>query len=189
MKQEIARKCIVSGELLSKTQMLRFTATPEGDIVPDFKRKLGGKGIYVTNAKSLLNKAVAQNLFAKALKRKVRVASDIGVMVEHLLRAQALHALSLARKAGCLIWGLDKVLEAVKKQQVELLIEAGDKGSDGHDKVISHAGKLEICDLFNVDELDEELRRDNTAHLALLKGSAGAFAKEAIARLSAFEGN
>lgn len=189
MKQDTTRKCIVSGKLLEKEQLLRFIATPDGDIVPDFKRKLGGKGVYVTNAKSMLDKAVAQNLFTKALKHKVKVAADTSEIVEKLLHNQALHALSLARKSGCLIWGLDKVLEAIKKQKVELLLEAGAKDSDGHGKLVSHAGGLSICELFSLEELDEELKRENTAHLALLKGDTTAMVKEAINRWASFKSN
>ena len=189
MKQDITRKCIVSGELLEKDKLLRFIATPDGDIVPDFKRKLGGKGIYVTNAKSLLDKAIKQNLFTKALKHKVRVSDNMSDIVENILHNQALHALSLARKAGCLIWGLDKVLDAIKRQKVELLFETGAKDSDGHSKVVSHAGDLEICELFNINELDDELKRENTAHLALLKGAATAMVKEAVDRWAFFKSN
>ncbi|MFR1367391.1 MAG: DUF448 domain-containing protein [Alphaproteobacteria bacterium] len=79
------------------------------------KKKLPGKGIYVTNSRRLLQKAIEKNLFAKAAKQKAKVAPELDLMVEQLLRKHALDAVSLARKAGVLVTGLEKVLEAIKK--------------------------------------------------------------------------
>lgn len=189
MKSDTTRKCIVSGEIVDKDNLLRFVATPDGMLVPDFNKKLSGKGVYVTNAKSMLNKAIEQNLFTKALKHKIKVDAGLTTMVDNLLKTQALHAISLARKAGCLIWGLDKVLEAIKKQKVALLFEAGAANSDGRGKLVSHAGDIEICEVFNSGELDDELKRDNTVHLALLKGTMTAMVKKAVTRLSSFRNN
>lgn len=45
------RKCIVTGNVIDKSGLLRFTVTPDRLVVPDFKKKLPGKGIYVTNSR------------------------------------------------------------------------------------------------------------------------------------------
>ena len=63
------RKCIVCGEVKEKEQLLRFTLTPDNRIIPDFKKKLPGKGIYVSVSQAALQKAVDKNLFAKAVKK------------------------------------------------------------------------------------------------------------------------
>ena len=65
MKQETEnRKCIVCGEVKEKELLLRFTLAPDNQVVPDFKKKLPGKGIYVSVSKTALQKAVEKNLFA-----------------------------------------------------------------------------------------------------------------------------
>lgn len=109
------RKCIVTGNVIDKSGLLRFTVTPDRLVVPDFKKKLPGKGIYVTNSRRLLQKAIEKNLFAKAAKQKAKVVPELDLMVEQLLRRHALDAVSLARKAGVLLTGLEKVLEAIKR--------------------------------------------------------------------------
>ena len=58
MAKETTRKCIASGEILNKKDLLRFVILEDNTVVPDFKKKLPGKGIYVKNAKSLLEKAI-----------------------------------------------------------------------------------------------------------------------------------
>ncbi len=170
MQKETTRKCIASGVVAEKEQMLRFAVLPDGTVVPDFKKRLLGKGGYVCNAKSLLQKAIKANLFAKALKVKTKVSEELLAQVEGILHKQALDAVSLARKAGCLVCGMDKVADALKKNNVEFLLEASDAGEDGHKKVMAAAKNLEVFSLFKTEELDKELARDNTVHLAFLKG-------------------
>lgn len=91
-------------------------------------------------------------------------------MVEQLLRKHALDAVSLARKAGVLVTGLEKVLEAIKKDKVAFVSEAKDAGDDGHQRIVLAARELEIFRLFDIEELDTALNKVNTVHAAFLKG-------------------
>ncbi len=186
MSEETNRKCVVSGEIKSKEQLLRFTVLSDGRVVPDFRKKLPGKGVYVTVAKSALEKAVAANLFAKALKIKTKVNEELVEQTESLLRKQALDAVSLARKAGVLVCGMDKVVDALKRGKAAFLIEAKNAGDDGHQKILALAKELEVFSLFETEELDKELARDNTVHLALLKSRMANAVRETIVRLTSF---
>lgn len=189
MKPDTTRKCIVTGTTMDKNLMLRFAAVDNFGIVPDFKKKLGGKGIYVVNAKSALTKAVNNNLFTKALKKKVNVDTALLTTTEKLLHDQALHCISLARKAGCVIWGLDKALEAIKRGQVAFVLEASDAGNDGHKKMSSHAKDMEIYSLFTSEELDKELNKENTAHMVFLKSNVSEMVRDAFIRLTSYLNN
>ena len=186
MQKETTRKCIVSGKVLEKEKMLRFTLTPDGVVVPDFKKRLPGKGVYVINAKKALEKAVKNNLFAKALKIKAKVNDELVEQVENILYKQALDAVSLARKAGVLVWGMDKVVEAIKKKKVAFLLEAEDAGEDGHRKIENYAKDLEIFNLFKIEELDKELAKENTVHLAVLKSNMADMVREKFVCLISF---
>ena len=68
MKEDKERRDIVSGNVMESAEMLRFTITPDNMVVPDFKKRLPGKGIYVACSKSSLSIAIEKNLFAKAAK-------------------------------------------------------------------------------------------------------------------------
>ena len=47
MQKETTRKCIVTGQILDKSALLRFTTLPDNTVVPDFKKKLPNKGFYL----------------------------------------------------------------------------------------------------------------------------------------------
>ena len=155
MKQDTTRKCIVTGQILEKENLLRFVVTPDDQVVPDFKKKLPGKGVYVVNAKTSLQKAIAGNLFAKALKKKVKVDEELLNQVETILSKNALSCVSLARKAGCLVCGMDKVKDLLKKEKAAFLLEASDAADDGHNKIMALAKNLEVFVLFKIEELDK----------------------------------
>ena len=189
MKQETTRKCIVTGEILSKESLLRFVALDNNLIVPDFKKKLPGKGIYVKNAKTLLQKAINNNLFGKPLKKSVKATNELVSQVENLLFKQALNSISLARKAGVMISGMDKVKEAIKKNNIAFLLEAQDAGTDGHNKIMSLAQNIEVFNLFKIEELDKELAKTNTVHLAFIKSTMANSVRETFVRLTTFLNN
>lgn len=184
MKTEEERKCIVSGEVMEKDNLLRFTVTPDNQIIPDFKKKLPGKGIWVKNSKKTLQIAIDKNLFSKVLKRNVKVSDELVQIVEELLHKKGLDVISLARKAGVLVTGLEKVSDAIKKGKAAFVLEAKDAGADGHNRIMLLAKDLEVFRTYDIEELDKALDKVNTVHIAFFKSE---MAKAVRVEFSKFE--
>src|SRR3954462_2678103 len=83
-EEKNGRMCIVTRESGSPDELIRFVAAPDGTVVPDLKRELPGRGCWVKIDRSLVEKAVAKKLFARALKTDVKAAEDLGERVERL---------------------------------------------------------------------------------------------------------
>lgn len=187
MKQvETTRKCIATGNLLPKGELLRFTLTPDGVVIPDFNKKLPGKGVYVSIGKKLLEKAIEKNLFTKAFKQKAKAESDLVEICENLLKKKGLESINLARKAGVLISGFDKVTDAAKKGKVMFVLEANDAGKDGHQKILAAAKNAEFFDLYSTMELDKALDKINTVHVAFIKSDMADRVKNDLIRFKSF---
>ena len=180
------RKCVVCGEVKEKEQLLRFTLTPDNRIIPDFKKKLPGKGIYVSVSQTALQKAIDKNLFAKAVKKNVKVNAELTQTVENILRKKGLESICLAKKAGVLITGFEKVSEQIKRGKIAFLLEAADAGADGHQKITNLAAGLEIFTIYDVEELDKALDKVNTVHAALLKSDMAKLVHTDLVRLQKF---
>lgn len=180
------RKCIVSGKVLEKDFLLRFTVLPDGHLVPDFKKKLPGTGIYVTANRDMLSAAVAKNLFSKTLKQTVRIAPDFVQTIEQLLKKHGLDMVSLSRKAGILRTGYEKVSELVKKGRAAFILEATNAGSDGHNRILSLARGLEIFNIYTVEELDKALDKNNTVHIAFEKSEMAKTVEGEFRKISNF---
>mgnify|MGYP001812912808 FL=1 len=86
------RSCVVTRALLPPDQLIRFVASPSGEIVPDVARKLPGRGVWVACSRSAVEKAVSGKAFSRALKRRVDVPADLADRVEErLLRLSLIH--------------------------------------------------------------------------------------------------
>ena len=164
----IVRKCIVEVVTKPTSELLRFVMIGN-TLYPDFNKKLPGKGIYVTNNRISLETALAKKLFNKVTRHNLKIDDDFVNIVENIIKTQALNSLNIARKAGALVAGFEKVKEEIKKNKVEFIIQALDAGKDGKEKIAFLAKSVEIFNLFSIDELDITLNKENTVHIAILK--------------------
>lgn len=168
-KKPVVRKCIIEGVVKPTDELLRFVMV-DNTLLPDFNKKLPAKGIYITNNRSLLQKALDKKIFNKVTKHCLKIDDNLVDMVENLIKNKALDSLNMARKSGALVAGFEKVKEEIKKNKVEFIIEASDAGKDGKEKISFLAKTIEIFNLFSIRELDITLNKENTVHIAILKG-------------------
>src|ERR1700752_3283516 len=94
------RFCAVTGAVTPVAEMIRFVVSPDGVVVPDLKRRLPGRGIWITATRPALDKAVARRAFAKGFKRDVQLPTDFVETTERLIEQAALDSLAMAHKAG-----------------------------------------------------------------------------------------
>ena len=71
------RHCALTRTLKPVDDMIRFVVGPGDKAVPDIKRKLPGRGIWITASRAALDDAVKRGVFARGFKRNVRVAADL----------------------------------------------------------------------------------------------------------------
>src|SRR6187402_686920 len=129
------RTCIVTREALPAERLIRFVAAPDGAVVADLRRRLPGRGVWVTADAEHVRAAERKRLFGRGLGEEVKVEPGLADRVAGLLREAALSALSLARKAGSLVTGFAKVESALGEGKVVALIHAAEAGADGVAKI------------------------------------------------------
>jgi len=174
------RTCIVTRKRSSPERMLRFVRAPDGAVVLDLKRKLPGRGVWLTPNRAIVEAAVKKRAFAKAFKTDVKPAADLAELVDRLLERSAREAVSLANKAGQIVAGFGKVEEALAQSGVLAILHASDAAPDGIRKVAQlvrraqEAGSREIKVIATMpsDDLGLALGRSHVIHAALLNGSA-----------------
>ena len=90
---------------------------PSGEVIPDLKRKLPGRGLWVSASRQAVAEAVRRNQFGKGFKRDVHVAPSLAADTETLLVRGAVEALAMAAKAGQVVSGFSKVEAALEQRQ------------------------------------------------------------------------
>ena len=169
------RTCIVSRATLPPDAMIRFVLAPDGEVTPDIKRKLPGRGVWVTARMSLLTQAIRKKAFDRGFKKQVRAPDTLVSLVDQLLEQDALQSLSMANKAGVVTAGAAKIEAAVVKKSLAAVLHAADASIDGVRKLRQalrrHLGEtassIAEITLFSSVQLDLALGRVNVIHACL----------------------
>lgn len=151
----LTRTCIASGEEKPKSELLRFVVSPAGDVTPDLATRLPGRGLWVSCDRAALEKALKKGAFAKAAKRAVTVPPDLADRVEQGLKQRALEGLGLARRAGALIAGHDKVEQTLRLRGagIAALLEAADGSARERAKLRGLAPAVPVLDDASAAEM------------------------------------
>jgi predicted RNA-binding protein YlxR (DUF448 family) len=191
------RTCALSREVKPVDALIRFVVAPTGEVVADVKRKLPGRGLWVTATRDAVGQAIKRNVFARGFKRDVRVPADLAGQTETMLERAALDALAIAGKAGLVASGFAKVEAALGKGEVSALIHASDAAPDGKRKLSAAAApengdetrKITVIEVFSGTQLDLALNRPNVVHAALLAGPGSETFLARVARYVRFRTN
>jgi predicted RNA-binding protein YlxR (DUF448 family) len=192
--QGTERSCALTRKLKPVSAMIRFVVGPAGEAVPDIKRKLPGRGIWITATRTALEEAIKRNVFARGFKRDVRLAKDLAAQIERLMETAALDALAMAGKAGCVVGGFAKVEAALDHDNVLALIHAADAAANGkrkldaalHRENSNKSHEIVVIGAFTGVQLDLALNRSNVVHAALLAGSGAETFLTRVLRLERF---
>ncbi|MCK1641838.1 RNA-binding protein [Bradyrhizobium sp. 157] len=181
-KSATMRMCAVSREVRPIDELIRFVVAPSGEVIPDVKRKLPGRGLWISASRRMVAEAVRRHQFSRGFKRDVRVAATLPADTEALLERSCTEALAMAAKAGQVISGFAKVEGLLEQGRAEVLIHASDGAADGIRKLDAIAGQrgrnigesrdLPIVTALTSAQLDLALGRSNVIHAALLAGPA-----------------
>ena len=193
---ESERRCVVSRRSEPVDRLIRFVASPDGAVVADLRRRLPGRGVWITADADHVRTAERKRLLQRGLGETVRVEPGLADRVTAALRQAALAALSLARKAGSAVSGFAKVESALAKGSAVALIHAAEASDDGIAKLAAAARRrprsrdeeLPTIRLFTGEELDLAFGRPNVIHAALLAGPASANVLKRVRALADFVG-
>jgi uncharacterized protein len=169
------RLCVVARVAKPVDDLLRFVVGPDGTLAPDIKRKLPGRGVWVTASRRALETAVRRGAFARSLKDGIRIPADLPDLVDRLLARAALDALAIANKAGRVVAGFERVGSALKADRPAALIHAAEASPDGVRKLAGAqtGAPVPLVRTFTASQLGLALGRPNVIHAALLGGREG----------------
>jgi predicted RNA-binding protein YlxR (DUF448 family) len=181
-KSATMRMCAVTRAVRPIDELIRFVVSPQGEVVPDLKRKLPGRGLWVSASRQAVAEAVRRHQFSRGFKRDVRVAPALAADTEQLLIRSVIDALAMAAKAGQVVSGFGKVEDALSQGQAQALIHASDGAADGIRKldaiarqnagINDESNQIPVVRALTSEQLDLALGRSNVVHAALLAGPA-----------------
>lgn len=180
------RTCVVTRQARAPEDLIRFVVGPGEELVPDLRRKLPGRGVWVGLSAAAVALAVKRKAFERSLKQKVVVSAALADEVDALMARDAIQALAMANKAGLVSTGFSKVEALAGTGRAAAVIAASDGAEDGKRKIgqalhRAAAGRAEaglkpraipIVAIFAAAELELALGREHVIHAALVPGPA-----------------
>ncbi|MBR3191559.1 RNA-binding protein, partial [Bosea sp. (in: a-proteobacteria)] len=172
------RTCVVTRQGRAPEDLIRFVVGPDDVLVPDIRRKLPGRGVWVSLSTAAVGEAVKRRAFERSLKTKVTVSPELPAEVDALLARDAVQALAMANKAGLVVSGFAKVEALAQAGRAAAVIAASDGAEDGKRKIgqalrrAPVAKEIPVVAIFAAAELELALGREHVIHAALAPGPA-----------------
>lgn len=186
------RFCAATGAVKPVEEMIRFVVSPDGHPVPDLKRRLPGRGLWITGTRAAVQMAIARKTFSRGFKRSVSVPDDLAETTERLLERAALDSLAMAHKSRRVATGFGKVETTLGNGGATALVHASDAAPDGVRKLAAVLRRTEqettvpTIAAFSSAQLDLAFGRSNVIHAALLTGRESKAFLARYARLERF---
>jgi uncharacterized protein len=196
-RSDSERTCIVTGEKGPPAAMIRFGLSPGGDVAPDLRRRLPGRGVWTKLSFAVVEEAARRQAFSRGFKTKAAASPDLARDLDRMIERDALQFLSIANKAGLVTTGAAKVEAAIRGGDVVALVAASDGAPDGAAKLDriargrlgAEAERIVRINLFSSAQLDLALGRTNVIHAALGAGEASAAFLFRARRLAQYRSN
>ncbi len=192
------RRCILTGAHGPRATLIRLAVGPDSQVAIDLSTRLPGRGAWIVADRRLLETALAKGKLRGALARAfkandLKLPDNLPDQIATGLERRALDRLGLENKSGNLIWGSERIGEALLKGKVRLLLHAGDARADGMGKLEAKrrgASPDTVSLVLPVgrDQLSMALGRENVVHAAISDAASAARVIEALERWAAFNG-
>lgn len=192
------RRCILTGVHGPRAALIRLAVGPDNQIAADLGAKLPGRGAWIAADRQLLDAAMAKGKLKGALARAfksnaLKLPENLADQIAAGLERRALDRLGLENKSGNLIWGHERVGEAILKGKVRLLMHAADAKPDGMSKLEARRrgaspGTVSIVLPVGREQLSMALGRENVVHAAIGDSGSAARVIETLERWAAFNG-
>ena len=180
------RRCLVTRRRGTKDSLIRFVVGPDNRVLPDIAAKLPGRGIWLSAERDVVNTACARNLFAKGFRAAVSVDAGLAHCVEDLVAKRCLDLLGLARRAGDVTLGFDRVCEALATGAAGAGLIAMEAAEPSRRRLLRAAAETPVLSLFTSGELARALGREHVVYVAVAKGRNAARLVVEAGRLAGF---
>lgn len=186
------RRCIATGVVRPKAELIRFVVGPDGLVVPDLAGRLPGRGLWVAADGAALRRAIDKSLFSRAARETLRVPADLADRVEALLHKNCIDLIGMARRAGQAVAGYEKVHAWLAEGRTRVLLAAADGAADGRARLAALAAAVRpaprLLEMFSADALGMAFARDRMVHAAVARGGLADRLVAEAARLDGIRG-
>ena len=134
------RRCILTGDVRPRAELMRLVRAESGLVLPDLQARAPGRGAWIGVDRAGLQEALEKGRLKGALARAFKtgeldIPHDLADRIETGLVRLFLDRLGLEKRAGALISGSHALNEAARGGALFALMHASDASEDGRRKL------------------------------------------------------
>ncbi|MEE2689658.1 MAG: RNA-binding protein [Pseudomonadota bacterium] len=164
------RRCIAEGGCLSREDGIRFVVGPGDEVVPDIFAKLPGRGFWVGARRTLVERAVANNQFQRAARKRVTVPANLSDCIESQLADHCIDLIAMARRAGQAVGGFEKTRSLLLMGRSSFSLQAADATGNARKKFRTFSRDVMVVRVLQAAELGRAFGRERLVYVAIANG-------------------
>lgn len=180
------RRCVACRDTAARADLLRLVQAPTGLLVADVRARLPGRGAWVHPRASCVERLASRpELLARALRTDALATDHLPKLVREAVMRALTSGLSLARAAGAITIGNERLLGALSRDEIAVVVTAADASER---TLASVAGAAKTAGVSCVEvplskeSLGQLVGRDLLAAVGVSHGGSTALARLNLAR-------
>ena len=166
--ENISKTCFLTGQSLKKNTSLRFTLSPDREIIPDCYDKLSGKGIWIKPEKKIIKNLQKNDKVIDYFNGDIFFNPNLNKLVENLLKGKVLNQISLAKKAGLLVIGSDAVKKSFVLGKLRLVLATVGSKKLNFNRDLRDDPNFYSTGLLTKLDFEKGIRKKNVHYLGIL---------------------
>ncbi len=161
------RTCIVTREKIDPKRAIRLCVAPNGDVFADLKGNFPARGYWIVPSVGNFEQLFSQPKKFRQIKGASKPSEDFVESLKTQLKNRILQQIGLAKRAGQLIFGFEKVKIWLKENKAAFAIIAKDGSKAEVERLGLSARNIPFASILEKEELGKTLGRDKVVHIVL----------------------
>ena len=152
---------------LNEDDFIKVSLSPDNNLVPDLHNNLPGRSVWLPANKSLITDILEKEDLRTYFGVPALLTAGFGFLIEKILRKKILDSVSLTKKAGNLVIGLDAIKAQLMERKHCLIITA--KGTKRLPKNSIFGYKSVSCfeNLFEQKDLEKSTGKHKVKYVGI----------------------
>ena len=168
---------------------IKISLSPDNQLIPDLHNNLPGRSIWVPANRAQIKDIIAGDELETQLGVQQLFTEDLIFLIEKILRKKILNTISLAKKAGYLAIGLDKIkTRLIGKKHCLIVVAKGAKSLKNYSFFSSNNTSC-FENILYQEDLERSTGKNNVKYVGILSKNFKKTIQVDLNKLKGFMGN
>ena len=161
------KKIFLDRDDLSEDDFIKFSMSPDNALVPDLYNNLPGRSVWLPANKSMITDILKKEELKTYFGIPNILTSNFSILIEKILKRKILNSVSLTKKAGYLVMGIDAIKAQLLDKKHCLVITA--KGAKSLPKHSIFSDKSVLCfeNFFDQKDLEKSTGKNKVKYVGI----------------------